>query len=63
MGTNEILLTRRQAAELLRVSPQTLANWGAMKKGPKFHRSGNVTLYKLSDIEAWQEETMWIRRY
>ena len=47
-------MTRKEAAALLRKSPQTLANWNSMGIGPKAVRpGGGQTLYRRGDVEAW----------
>jgi predicted DNA-binding transcriptional regulator AlpA len=52
---HEKLLTRPEAAELLRIKEQTLATWYSKGKGPrcvKFPNSSAVR-YRQSDIDAF----------
>lgn len=52
----ERLLTRPEAAELLGLAPQTLANWASMGKGPRRVIVGSrSTRYRLSDLTAYME--------
>lgn len=46
------LLTRKEAAERLNVSPRWLAdNW---REGPKFYRlNGKTVRYREEDLDAW----------
>jgi len=48
-------LTREQAAEFLGVSVQTLSNWAALKRGPKYYRVGKCVSYKRTDLETFLE--------
>jgi excisionase family DNA binding protein len=48
------LLTRREAAELLGVKPQTLAVWAITGKyGLPLIHVGRSVRYRLADLEAW----------
>jgi excisionase family DNA binding protein len=50
------LLSRKQAAEMLGVRPQTLAAWVTRGMyGLRFHRVGRLVKYKRSDLEQWLE--------
>ena len=46
------LLTTRQAAERLQLSPATLANWRLLGKGPRFYRVASRIRYREADIFA-----------
>lgn len=51
-----IWLTRKEAAEHMRLSPATLANWASLECGPEYVRIGRGrVLYQLADIEAWMQ--------
>lgn len=51
------LLTRREAALHLGVSPKTLANWKALGKGPDCFAYGDGWLrYSTADLAAWLED-------
>ena len=57
---NEKYLSRQQVAEILGVSPQTLAVWACGTKGRKrkklpYYRFGLKTLYRESDVAAYIE--------
>lgn len=51
------LLTTEEAAELLRMSPRTLARFRCEGKGPMFLKPGNgrraKVLYDHRDLEKW----------
>ncbi|MEY8655214.1 helix-turn-helix transcriptional regulator [Brachybacterium paraconglomeratum] len=56
VNITERLLTPPEAAELLGIAPQTLANWRSMGKGPRFVRVGSRSVrYRLSDLLAYVE--------
>lgn len=51
-----IWLTRREAAEYMRLSPATLANWASQDIGPDYIRMGRGrVLYRLGDVDSWVE--------
>lgn len=54
------MLTPEQLAKRWKMSPGTLKNWRAKKKGPPFVPLGDGprprVLYKLVDVEAWEAE-------
>jgi excisionase family DNA binding protein len=48
------LLTRDEAAQVLRVKPQTLATWAATKRyGLPFVKIGKLAMYQRSDLERF----------
>ena len=47
------LLTRPEAAEILRTSPATLSYWAWQGKGPKSFRVGRRVLYARADLEEF----------
>lgn len=50
------LLTERQAADLLNLSPRTLAAWRLRGRGPSFLRIGKTCVrYRLRDLDKWVE--------
>ena len=48
-----ILITRREAADYLRISPRTLEKWAVTGEGPPFYKIGSRTIYSAEDLEAW----------
>lgn len=50
------LLTLREAADRLRISPQTLMNWRSKNKGPKSAMFGGRVRYRPQDIDTWIEQ-------
>jgi excisionase family DNA binding protein len=49
----ETLLEEKELAETLQVSLGTLRMWRAERKGPRFHRIGQLIRYSPSDVRAW----------
>ena len=47
------LLTERQAAEFLAVSPRTLQAWRVKGGGPSFLKIGASVRYAPADLSAW----------
>lgn len=50
------LLTQKEAAEILSVSPLTLEAWRWQGKGPKYIKIGKLARYRESDIYAFIEK-------
>ena len=50
-------LTPEEVAERYRgsVSVGTLRNWRAMKIGPSFVKIGKAVLYRIDELEAWDD--------
>ncbi|MBB4305027.1 hypothetical protein GGD81_004093 [Rhodobium orientis] len=44
------ILTAKQAASLMRLSPKTLANWRNLGKGPAFYKIGARCIYRRADV-------------
>lgn len=51
-------MSRTQAAEVLGVSPKTLANWASVGAGPTFTRVGGRAIYRVEDVSAYAEATL-----
>jgi len=47
------LLTTQDAAELLRINPETLKVWRAKGGGPRFVKLGRRVLYRREDLAAF----------
>ena len=54
------MLSSKEAAKYLGLSPKTLANWRSARQGPPFHRLGNGPrpriAYRESDLQAWIDD-------
>lgn len=50
---NQVQLARRWA-----LSPRTLERWRWLHEGPKYVKVGGRVLYRLEDIEAFEERCM-----
>ena len=52
--STEALVSSAEAARLIGIKPQTLANWRQANKGPRPVRiSSNRVKYDPADIQAW----------
>ena len=54
-------MTRPEAADFLRVSVHTLADWCSQKKGPRMFKIGRRVLYKKKDLKRFVESSMVIK--
>lgn len=50
-----VWMTRAELAVRLRVSKSATEHWAATGVGPRFAKIGGRALYKLTDVEAWEE--------
>lgn len=50
-------LTRSEAAEYLRVKPQTLASLACRCLGPRYYKAGKLTRYLRDDLDDWARAT------
>jgi len=57
-------LTPEEVAERYRgsVSVGTLRNWRVMKIGPSFVKIGKAVLYRVDELEAWDDKNRVQRR-
>lgn len=56
-----VLVSSTEAAQMLGISPRTLANWRVQGRGPAYVRLGksrSPILYRVSDIDAWLESRL-----
>lgn len=56
VGLHGDLLTPAEAAQIMRASEKTLAQWRSQRKGPPFVKMSGRIHYLRSDIEAWIDE-------
>ena len=57
--STETILTREQAAEYLRVSPDALAAHASRGTGPMYAKlSGRAVRYRRQDLDAWVESKL-----
>lgn len=52
-ATTPRFLSRKEAAQYLRLTPGTLANLHLQGKGPVYYRRGNTTYYLMDDLVEW----------
>ncbi|MEM7621534.1 MAG: helix-turn-helix domain-containing protein [Pseudomonadota bacterium] len=52
----ETFLKTSEAAELLRLSAGTLANYRSIGFGPKYRKHGHVVVYHINDVYEWSEK-------
>lgn len=50
---SDTLLDPRQAAEMIGVSPASLARWRVQGDGPPYLKLGGSVRYRLSSVEQW----------
>lgn len=50
---DDVLLTTREAARLIGVSPKTLERWRVLGTGPRYFRFRQTVRYRRSDVEAF----------
>lgn len=48
-------LNDREAAKVLGLSPQTLRNWRAMRRGPVYRKLHRRVVYLVADLQAFLE--------
>lgn len=51
-------LLPKEAAERMRMSVGTLANWRTSGEGPRFIKFGRRVLYPLHEIEAFEQRCL-----
>ncbi|MBT4092638.1 MAG: helix-turn-helix domain-containing protein [Nitrospinaceae bacterium] len=49
-------MTPAEAAEFLRLSPDTLRQWRHLRKGPKYLKLGSKVMYRKCEIILWLDE-------
>jgi excisionase family DNA binding protein len=54
-GTTEVL-TPKQVATLLQVSPRTIEEWRRTRSGPPWRRMGRHVRYLRREVLAWFED-------
>lgn len=53
------LFSPEEAAEYLKMSPDTLANWRSAGEGPPFHKPAKRKIYYFrKDLDAWIKGTV-----
>ena len=53
-----ILMTQSQLSERWHLSPRTLERWRWEGFGPRFLKIGGRILYRLEDIEAYEQSSL-----
>jgi excisionase family DNA binding protein len=56
-------LTRREAAQYLRLSHRTLEKWSWLGVGPEFHRLGRRIVYDREELDAFAARGRRTRTY
>jgi hypothetical protein len=57
-SVGERLLTNAEAADFLRVKPETLANWRSVGRGPRHARLGGRVVYPLAQLRQFVTENL-----
>lgn len=53
-ANDEVLLSRRELGEILKLSEATLRNWACKRAGPPFLRIGpRRVAYRAGDVRRW----------
>lgn len=52
------LMTSEEVADLLKVSRRLLALWRQQSRGPRYYLMGRLVRYRMSDVLAWQQESL-----
>jgi excisionase family DNA binding protein len=52
----EQFLSRKEVADLTRLSYHTLASWASSGEGPEFIKVGKRVLYRKSEVIRWLHE-------
>ena len=55
-ATRQQMLTRREAAEIIGVKPQTLRHWATLRRGPEFVKDGRKVMYPAEALQRWIDE-------
>jgi excisionase family DNA binding protein len=55
-NAGKLLVTEREAAEMLGVRPRTLQAYRLSGGGAPFVKLGRLVRYRISDLEAWAAE-------
>jgi excisionase family DNA binding protein len=50
---HERLITGRELADYLQVSPRTVERWRYEGGGPQFVKAGRHCRYRIADVEEW----------
>jgi hypothetical protein len=56
MQKMEDYLNDVEAAEFLRLSPQTLRNWRTQSRGPAYIRAGRAIRYSSEDLKTYMNQ-------
>jgi predicted site-specific integrase-resolvase len=51
-------IDQKQLAERWGISPKTLERWRWLGQGPKFLKLGGRIVYRLTDIEAYEQQQL-----
>ena len=47
------ILVPNEAADYLRISPETLRQWRHLGEGPRYLKMGRAVRYRQSDLDLW----------
>lgn len=56
MSNEPTFINQKELSRRWNMSPRTLERWRCYGEGPKWYKIGGSCLYKLSDIEAYEEQ-------
>ena len=53
---SEAFLNQYELSKRWKISPRTLERWRWLSSGPRYHKIGGRVVYKLSDVEAFENQ-------
>lgn len=53
--TDKTFLNQYELSKRWKISPRTLERWRWLGTGPRYHKIGGRIIYRLEDIEAWEQ--------
>jgi predicted site-specific integrase-resolvase len=53
LSAGEVILTEKEAAAWLRISPRTLARWRRTGGSPNYSKVSNRAVYRATDLDAF----------
>lgn len=58
--TDKTFLNQHELSKRWKLSPRTLERWRWLGTGPRYHKIGGRVIYRLEDIEAWEQNRSFV---
>lgn len=58
--TDKTFLNQHELSKRWKLSPRTLERWRWLGTGPRYHKIGGRVIYRLEDIESWEQNRSFI---